>query len=238
MASAYEITPWRTPHELRSVRAQLFPPFHAPLPAERRAALDHIRAWRARGRLPPAIEATALLVDAILHDEAGAGREVSVWTVEKNYCTALTRFVTTHADPPSRFLPSSQRTMFATARNIGLPAAFVDLRHEITHGSVPPLGVLRASAREAVAWLERGWWRGVDSEDADSDDGEGEEEGEKDGEQEGENVMDGDDEWRKWCEEDERREKEEENDHEDEDGKEGGWYKPRGVWRPRPIGVL
>ena len=49
-------------------------------------------------------------------------------------------------------------SMFAKAREIGLPALFVDLRHEATHGDMPSLKNLRSAARQAMQWLWDDYW--------------------------------------------------------------------------------
>ena len=48
--------------------------------------------------------------------------------------------------------------MYVVAERIGLPASFVDLRHDATHGPVPSLVVLRDGARRALAWLWDHYW--------------------------------------------------------------------------------
>jgi hypothetical protein len=49
--------------------------------------------------------------------------------------------------------------MYAKAQQIGLPAAFVDLRHEATHGDMPPLKTLRSAAQRAMQWLWEDYWK-------------------------------------------------------------------------------
>ena len=51
--------------------------------------------------------------------------------------------------------------MYAKAQEIGLPAGFVELRHEAAHGEMPSLEVLREAARRAVGWLWEDYWRGL-----------------------------------------------------------------------------
>lgn len=49
-------------------------------------------------------------------------------------------------------------SMYAKAQQIGLPALFVDLRHESTHGDMPPLTNLRSAAQRALQWLWDDYW--------------------------------------------------------------------------------
>jgi ribosomal biogenesis protein LAS1 len=54
------------------------------------------------------------------------------------------------------------RSMYKTAEQIGLPAIFVDVRHDATHGPAPSLPVLRRRVQEALAWLWERYWKGLD----------------------------------------------------------------------------
>lgn len=52
--------------------------------------------------------------------------------------------------------------MFTKAKKIGLPASFVELRHEATHGDLPSLVVLRRAAERALEWLWNDYWKYLD----------------------------------------------------------------------------
>jgi len=52
-------------------------------------------------------------------------------------------------------------SMYAKAQEIGLPALFVDLRHEATHGDMPSLTNLRSAAQRALQWLWSDYWKGL-----------------------------------------------------------------------------
>lgn len=60
-----------------------------------------VEAWKLRGHLPHAVEATALLTDAILHDDAAHN---SVFSIRATYAAAFCRFVF----DPSHQLMSTQ----------------------------------------------------------------------------------------------------------------------------------
>lgn len=51
--------------------------------------------------------------------------------------------------------------MFSRALDLGLPASFVELRHEATHRELPSLTVLRDSTGRSLEWLWGFYWRGV-----------------------------------------------------------------------------
>lgn len=54
-------------------------------------------------------------------------------------------------------------SMYAKAGELGLPAMFVDLRHEATHGEMPTLSVLRDANAKALVWLWEHYWRELGS---------------------------------------------------------------------------
>lgn len=50
-------------------------------------------------------------------------------------------------------------SMYDVAKSVGLPATFVELRHQATHEQLPSLTRLRAAARSALAWIWDYYWR-------------------------------------------------------------------------------
>ncbi len=52
--------------------------------------------------------------------------------------------------------------MYVKAKQIGLPASFVELRHEATHANLPSLVVLRRAAEKALDWLWNDYWQYLD----------------------------------------------------------------------------
>lgn len=52
--------------------------------------------------------------------------------------------------------------MFQRAVDLGLPASFVELRHEATHREPPSLVVLRKATQRSLEWLWDNYWAGVD----------------------------------------------------------------------------
>ncbi|KAK2742117.1 hydroxyacylglutathione hydrolase [Colletotrichum kahawae] len=49
--------------------------------------------------------------------------------------------------------------MYSVAKTIGLPATFVELRHQATHEQLPSLAKLRSAARKALAWIWEYYWQ-------------------------------------------------------------------------------
>ena len=134
--------------------------------------LTQISAWKLRGNLPHAVESTWLLNEACLTDESATGH-TSLFAVKAAYITAISRYISimedaahllTHDSFVTGLLDSQQDSkykvsMYAKAQEIGLPALFVDLRHEATHGDMPSLTNLRRAALQALRWLWDDYWK-------------------------------------------------------------------------------
>lgn len=62
--------------------------------------------------------------------------------------------------------------MYEKAKQIGLPASFIDIRHDAIHGDLPSLIVLREAAERALTWLWNDYWQylAVDTDILDEDD--------------------------------------------------------------------
>lgn len=52
--------------------------------------------------------------------------------------------------------------MFQRAMDLGLPASFVELRHEATHREPPSLVVLRKATSRSLEWLWDHYWAHID----------------------------------------------------------------------------
>ncbi|KAK1494668.1 hydroxyacylglutathione hydrolase [Colletotrichum cuscutae] len=50
-------------------------------------------------------------------------------------------------------------SMYSVAKTIGLPATFVELRHQATHETLPSLAKLRSAARKALVWIWEYYWQ-------------------------------------------------------------------------------
>ncbi|GAM34561.1 cell morphogenesis protein [Talaromyces pinophilus] len=151
------ITPWRDESELLDVRSKFYPSSSlnsTPSPDLRPDACRIVEAWKLRGHLPHAVEATALLTDAILHDDATHN---SVFSIRATYAAAFSRFVTGLVDTKLGS-GGGGGTMFNRASMIGLPLSFVELRHEAAHRELPSLVLLRSYTNRALEWLWDYYW--------------------------------------------------------------------------------
>ena len=117
-------------------------------------ALSTVRAWRARGRAPLAIEATAALLETMSRDRDARGGHLE--TMRAAYAMTLTRLVNGVVDPAQKGRYAAP--VATLARKAGLARELVDLRHEATHDAMPGLGALRRGARRALAWCRRWYW--------------------------------------------------------------------------------
>lgn len=72
------------------------------------------------------------------------------------------------ANPADRFVTGlldghqdkqRKQSMYAIAKTIGLPATFVELRHQSTHEQLPSLAKLRSAAKKALAWIWDYYWQ-------------------------------------------------------------------------------
>lgn len=55
-----------------------------------------------------------------------------------------------------------KQSMYAVAKKIGLPASFVELRHQSTHEQLPSRAKLRSMANKALAWIWNYYWKNLD----------------------------------------------------------------------------
>ena len=191
-----------------------------------------VSTWKLRGNLPHAVESTWLLTEAILIDEKPV-EQMPVFAIKAAYITAISRSVLPgllasleslgrRIDSWSSFvtglLDSQQESkykvsMYTQAQKVGLPALFVDIRHEATHGDMPNLTNLRSAADRALKWLWDDYWKdlerkatSVESADLKTVDG---------GEHVRENIGAA-----------------------DEEEQPGGWQPWQGRWTPKPIGTI
>lgn len=153
----YTITPWRYQKDLLRVRSEIYSTdSEDPTNSARRNAINQIMAWKMRGNLPHAIESTALLTDAFLHQQVPGNSSFSVRAV---YSAAFTRFVTGFCDiGRNRERSLEPSSMLDIANKIGMPAHFVALRHEATHEEMPSLQRLMRVTEEALEWLWNLYW--------------------------------------------------------------------------------
>ncbi|PTB41955.1 hypothetical protein M441DRAFT_67495 [Trichoderma asperellum CBS 433.97] len=126
---------------------------------EQHKAVGRVSMWMQRGNCPHMVESTALLMAAVLSDEAAAAGNAgaSTYAVRAAYAAAFSRFVTGLLDGHQDKL--RKQSMYSIAKNIGLPATFVELRHQATHEQLPSLAKLRSAARKALVWIWDYYWK-------------------------------------------------------------------------------
>ncbi|KZZ90985.1 cell morphogenesis protein Las1 [Ascosphaera apis ARSEF 7405] len=150
-----QFTPWKEESELLRVRDQFYGLRAGAKTDLRSKACALVWVWKARGNLPHPVEATALLIDAILHDDPSKN---SIFSIRATYSAAFCRFVTGLVDSK---LYGPRMTMYQKAMTLGLPASFVELRHEATHRELPSLSVFREATRRSLDWLWDFYWAGL-----------------------------------------------------------------------------
>ncbi|KAM0435189.1 hypothetical protein ACHAPT_003279 [Fusarium lateritium] len=132
-------------------------------------AVARVSMWMQRGNCPHMVESTALLMAAMLSDgEAAAGENAasSAYAIRAAYSAAFSRFVTGLLDGHQD--KQRKQSMYSIAKTIGLPATFVELRHQSTHEQLPSLAKLRTAANKALAWIWDYYWKHL-GDDAASD---------------------------------------------------------------------
>ncbi|KAL2135193.1 hypothetical protein VTI74DRAFT_9399 [Chaetomium olivicolor] len=191
----YIFTPWRNRDELLAVRTQFYPEHHPPFQPpttgtnttsypscrqqqtatgqsqneEKQKAVARVSMWMQRGGCPHMVESTALLTAAILSDEGlaaeadGSGRASRGYAVRAAYSAAFSRFVTGLLD--SHQDKQRKMSMYDVAKSVGLPATFVELRHQATHEQLPSLTRLRGAARKALDWIWEYYWRHLEKDE-------------------------------------------------------------------------
>lgn len=187
----YVFTPWRDRPELLLVRRQLYASFHgitstgsAKEPEQRSTqyevdrenetrpeqhrAVARVSMWMQRGNCPHMVESTALLMAAMLNDQDAASSEnaaSSAYAIRAAYSAAFSRFVTGLLDGHQD--KQRKQSMYSIAKTIGLPATFVELRHQSTHEQLPSLAKLRSAAKKALLWIWDYYWKHLGDDAAD-----------------------------------------------------------------------
>lgn len=187
----FVFTPWRNRAELLKVRSQLYPsssqstPPTPPTPHHKwtaselqdiQKAIARVFMWVHRGNCPHVVESTAMLMSAVLldrrhthhhrnhhgSDDDGSTHDddaASEYGVRAAYLTAFTRFVTGLLDGHQD--RARKLSMYGVAKTVGLPAGFVELRHQGTHEPMPGLAQLRPAAGRALVWIWEYYWRNL-----------------------------------------------------------------------------
>ncbi|XP_075161544.1 uncharacterized protein LOC142234327 [Haematobia irritans] len=148
------VGPWRNISEFKKVYEWLFGQNYSA--ATRQQALAEIRIWNLRrsSQCPAAVLATAVIVEVQQKDHPDS--IYSAEDMQTLYANAFTRFFNFMS---SIMQTHNMRTMYQTAKELGLESFVVDLRHICAHGQVmPPLQVLRNTAEYCIGWLHDYYW--------------------------------------------------------------------------------
>ncbi|THH07946.1 hypothetical protein EW145_g3037 [Phellinidium pouzarii] len=154
--------PWATSAELDTVCTWIYADENDA--DAKTAAVNRLSAWRAITPLPHALEATLSLLSSVRldhefrsaqqprrHSDVPNLKYTIALSVRQAYATAIVRLVNGLVDPLQ--LGAFARSIAAIAAQIGFPQWLVELRHAATHEELPSLELLRAGAKEALAWL-------------------------------------------------------------------------------------
>ncbi|KAF5675707.1 hydroxyacylglutathione hydrolase [Fusarium denticulatum] len=192
----YVFTPWRDRYELLLVREQMYTGIdtnaieakgqsshsEGSVDIQNQRILDdqetqkrqhkavaRVSMWMQRGNCPHMVESTALLMAAMLSDkEAAAGENAasSAYAIRAAYSAAFSRFVTGLLDGHQD--KQRKQSMYSIAKTIGLPATFVELRHQSTHEQLPSLAKLRTVAKKALLWIWEYYWKQLGEDNSDT----------------------------------------------------------------------
>lgn len=180
---------WRDNSELALVRDWFYPDRMVKDPYDtlkdtdmRKEAVANVNIWTFKShKVPPAILSTADLTDSIIHyEDLEQSRDFNHYrSVQFMFAFAFLRFVngfvdrdiarsadivlTTGDDETEEErngrMNGGESSMYAHAMAIGMPERFVDLRHQVTHGKIPEVRVLKRAADDALDWLWERWWK-------------------------------------------------------------------------------
>ncbi|XP_023293762.2 uncharacterized protein LOC111676981 isoform X2 [Lucilia cuprina] len=148
------VGPWKNVSEFNKVYDWLFGSEYSR--ESREKALSQIRVWNLRRSTlcPAAVLATSVIIEVQLKDIAD--NKFTNEELQTLYANAFTRFFNFMS---SIMQSHNMRTMYQTAKELGLESFVVDLRHICAHGQVlPPLQVLRNTAEYCISWLHDYYW--------------------------------------------------------------------------------
>ncbi|PVG00284.1 Las1-domain-containing protein [Serendipita vermifera] len=119
-------------------------------------AIKRLSAWKYASGLPHSLDAT---LSFLVASEADQNRQVYKLQVCQGYALAIIRFVNGLVDPLQTGMYA--RSIASIASQIGLPLAFVELRHACTHEEMPSLETLREGCQSALLWLESNYFQRI-----------------------------------------------------------------------------
>jgi len=102
-------------------------------------------AWKAITTLPHAIDSTLAILVVIVQD-AQQQACTNYLSLRQSYATSILRLVNGLVDPLQ--VGTYARPIASIAKQLGLPAWLVELRHAATHEDLPSLDLLREAAHQ------------------------------------------------------------------------------------------
>ncbi|XP_065221343.1 uncharacterized protein LOC135846278 [Planococcus citri] len=162
--STVSVVPWFCKEEWEFCRNNLF----GSDVTMKKKAVEHLYIWKTRcSNLPMGVECTLVLMDTRLQDLQSDGDETRVlnrMNLELLYSMAVTKFVNFVTD--SCVGNRSATTLQDVAKELGIPAWIVDLRHKAAHNaSCLSLTSLREATDFCLKWLYDEYWANGDFED-------------------------------------------------------------------------
>lgn len=124
-------------------------------------AMRQMDIWRIRRSelTPAAVLATMVLLESQLKDVNSGKFNLSENDMQILYSSSLSRFYNYMSSIVQTRNPKSLKTMYSTAKELGIHSFVVDLRHLCAHGQVlPPLKLLRKSSDYCLNWLNDFYW--------------------------------------------------------------------------------
>jgi hypothetical protein len=140
------ITPWNDSQEWMEIYKKLY----STVEEDQWVGVKRVKAWCSRGRIPQSVEATATFVEIGL-------RRLYPKESALLLSMALIRFVNGVVDSAQR--GNVAVSAVGIAEQMELPLWLVELRHEATHGKIPPLNQLQKARLQAIDWLETYYWK-------------------------------------------------------------------------------
>lgn len=133
-------------------------------PQEIMEGVDIVNAWKLRASgVPVAIESTALFsklilkMERCLEEEEVTGYSTDYDELLYSASLAMIRMVNGIIDIEQKGVYS--KSVNVIAEEIGLPRAFVDLRHNCTHSELPSFDGMLLSLKSAKMWLGDFYWQ-------------------------------------------------------------------------------
>eukprot|EP01041_Mallomonas_annulata_P010468 gene10468-21840_t len=162
--STPRVMPWANWDEWIEVKNLLFSNSYD----GQKKGIEIIEMWKCRGRIPYSVESTASIIEICTNDHVFYTSNAHVDSIKQAckrsdnelrmmYAIVIVRAVNGLVDPgqQSYFAES----VLSLATKVGLPAWFVELRHDATHSALPSLAVLREGATCLLTWYNNNYWQ-------------------------------------------------------------------------------